>query len=120
MQNAASAYGNVARQTASPRQLESDLLLKAAARLQAIFDNWDERKGSLEEALVYNRKLWTIFLSAVTRDDCPLPNLIRQNVANLGLFVMNQTISLIADPRPEKLPTLITINREIASGLNGR
>jgi len=50
----------------------------------------------------------------------PLPDLIRQNVANLGLFVMNQTISLTAEPRPEKLVPLININRELAAGLRGR
>ena len=41
MQNAALAYGTVAKQIANPRELEADLLLKAAARLQAIRDAWD-------------------------------------------------------------------------------
>ena len=45
MQHAAQAYGKVAKQTASPRDLEADLLLKAAARLQAISDDWD-RQGA--------------------------------------------------------------------------
>jgi flagellar protein FlaF len=49
-----------------------------------------------------------------------LPELVRQNVANLGLFVMNQTLSLMAEPRREKLVPLISINREIAAGLMGR
>jgi flagellar protein FlaF len=56
----------------------------------------------------------------VTRADHPLPDLVRQNVANLGLFVMNQTISLTAEPKPEKLAPLININRELAAGLMGR
>ena len=41
MQNAAQAYGAVAKQIANPRELEADLLLKAASRLQAIYDGWD-------------------------------------------------------------------------------
>jgi len=41
-------------------------------------------------------------------------------VANLGLFVMNQTLALTAEPKPEKLGTLININRELAAGLLGR
>ena len=41
MQHAAQAYGKVANQTSSPRELEADLLLKAAARLQAVSDGWD-------------------------------------------------------------------------------
>jgi flagellar protein FlaF len=120
MQHAAQAYGKVANETASPRELEASLLLKAAARLQAVRDAWDPNSGQLGDALLYNRKLWSIFLTSVTRADHPLPDPVRQNVANLGLFVMNQTLSLTAEPQPEKLGALININRELAAGLLGR
>ena len=120
MQSAAQAYGKVAKETSSPRELEAGLLLKAAARLQAVRDAWDQKRGDLGEALLYNRKLWSIFLTSVTRADHPLPDLVRQNVANLGLFVMNQTISLTAEPQRDKLVPLISINRELAAGLLGR
>ena len=119
MQHAAQAYGKVATQTSSPREMEASLLLKAAARLQALNDSWGNRE-QIDEALLYNRKLWAIFLTSVTREDNPLPELVRQNVANLGVFVMNQTLSLMADPRREKLAPLININRELAAGLMGR
>ena len=119
MQHAAQAYGKVATQTSSPREMEASLLLKAAARLQALNDSWGNRE-QIDEALLYNRKLWAIFLTSVTREDNPLPELVRQNVANLGLFVMNQTLSLMAEPRREKLAPLININRELAAGLMGR
>jgi flagellar protein FlaF len=120
MQSAAQAYGKVAKETSSPRELEATLLLKAAARLQAVRDGWDQKSHELGDALLYNRKLWSVFLTSVTRADHPLPDLVRQNVANLGLFVMNQTISLTAEPKPEKLAPLININRELAAGLMGR
>lgn len=120
MRHAAQAYGKVASQTSSPRELEADLLLKAAARLQAARDAWDDGRDQVDEALLYNRKLWSVFLTSVTRQDNPLPDLVRQNVANLGLFVMNQTLSLMAEPRREKLVPLISINRELAAGLMGR
>jgi len=120
MQHAAQAYGKVAKETSSPRELEANLLLKAAARLQSVRDAWDQKNGELDDALRYNRKLWSIFLVSVTREDSPLPAMIRQNVANLGLFVMNQTVALTAEPRREKLGTLININRELAAGLLGR
>ena len=83
-------------------------------------DAWSEKKQLLDEALRYNRKLWSIFLSSVTDKENPLPAEIRQNVANLGLFVMNQTMATISDPRPEQLTSLININRELAAGLMGR
>ena len=120
MQHAAQAYGKVANQTSSPRELEANLLLKAAARLQAVSDTWGSGCDRVDEALLYNRKLWSVFLASVTRKDNPLPELVRQNVANLGLFVMNQTVSLMAEPQREKLVPLISINREIAAGLLGR
>lgn len=120
MQNAAQAYGAVAKQIANPRDLEADLLLKAAARLQSIHDAWDLKKRELDDALLYNRRLWSIFLTSVTSDDHPLPVAIRQNVANLGLFVMNHTMAMMREPRREQVNSLIGINRELAAGLRGR
>jgi flagellar protein FlaF len=120
MHKAAQAYGKVANQTASQRDLEASLLLKAASRLQAVHDGWERNKGDLAEALLYNRRLWTIFVTSVTQDDNPLPRQIRQNVANLGVFVFNHSLSLIADPRPEYLGCLVDINRQLAAGLQGR
>src|ERR1043166_5179920 len=120
MQHAAQAYGKVAKQTSSPREMEAGLLLKAAARLQSVSDSWGDNREHIEDALLYNRKLWSIFLTSVTRQDNPLPDLIRQNVANLGVFVMSQTVSLMMEPKREKLGTLISINRELAAGLTGR
>jgi flagellar protein FlaF len=117
MQSAVQAYRTIARQTASPRDLEADLLLRAASQLQSIQDRWDTDQGRLDEALLYNRKLWSIFLTAATSDDNPLPTDLRQNVANLGLFVMQQTVTMLADPKPESLKSLININRELAAGL---
>jgi flagellar protein FlaF len=120
MRSAAQAYGNVAKQTSSPRELEANLLLQAASRLQAVHDTWGKNKAQLDEALLYNRKLWTVFLTTATDNANPLPPEIRQNVANIGIFVMNQTLATISDPRPEQLASLIKINRELAAGLLGR
>ena len=119
-QHGTQAYRAVAKEIASPRELEANLLLKAAARLQAVIDGWDRNRSDLDGALLYNRKLWTILLTSVTSPDHPLPVAIRQNVANLGLFVMNQTVSMLRDPQREQLGALININRELAAGLLGR
>ena len=120
MHHATQAYGKVAKQTSSPRDLEADLLLKAAAQLQAISDNWDTKAREVDGALLYNRRLWSILVTSVTERANPLPAQVRQNVANLGIFVMNQTLSLMVEPKREKLGTLISINRELAAGLIGR
>jgi flagellar biosynthesis activator protein FlaF len=120
MQHAARAYKNVAHETASARELEASLLLRSAARFQAIREGWDRRKVELNEALLFNRKLWTIFVASVTRDDNPLPIDIRRNVATLGTFVFNRTIKLTGSPQPEGLGVLININRHLASGLRNK
>jgi flagellar protein FlaF len=110
----------VAKQIVGQRELEADLLLKAASRLQAAHDSWDAQNPAYNEALLYNRKLWSIFLTSVTNSDHPLPAGIRQNVANLGLYVMNKTMTMFTDPKREHLGSLISINRELAAGLLGR
>jgi flagellar protein FlaF len=120
MQNAMQAYQSVAKEIASPRELEASLLLKSAARLQAIHDAWDRRAPELNDALLYNRKLWSIFLTSVTSPNHPLPAEVRQNVANLGLFVMKQTLEIIIKRERQLLRSLISINRELAAGLVSR
>jgi flagellar protein FlaF len=109
----------VARQIANPRDLEASLLLKAAARLQAVSDSWDSDRSGLDDALLYNRKLWTVFLGSITSPDTQLPAEIRQNIANLGVFIMNRTVAMLSNPQREALASLININRELAAGLRG-
>ena len=118
MQNtAAQLYASTAQKTSSPRDLEADLLIKAAAKLQRVCDDWTNRSPELDAALLYNRRLWTIFATSATRPENPLPKQIKQNIANLSIFIFNQTINIQTNPQPEKVPSLISINREVAAGL---
>jgi flagellar protein FlaF len=117
MQQAATAYSKVAQATQSPRELEAAVLMKAATKLQAIRDDWDERRRELFDALTYNRKLWTILVSSATEEGNPLPVAVKQNVANHGICIFNHTLAVMTQPAPERLGILITINREIAAGL---
>ena len=121
-QHGAQAYQQTAKVVESPRQRESALLMKAAAGLQKVKDEWNiSTTEELRAALNFNRKLWTIFMSAVTQEDSPLPQEIRQNIANLGMFVMNQTREILYEgvPQAEQLTVLVQLNRQIAAGLRG-
>lgn len=122
MHHGAAAYASTAKvtSTASPRYLEASLLLKAAARLQSVKDNWEQSKGDLSPALAYNRKLWTILSTSATKPENPLPLPIKNNIANLGLFIFQRTIDIEIEPAPEKLTILVSINSNIAAGLAGR
>jgi flagellar biosynthesis activator protein FlaF len=119
MHSAAQAYSRTHQQTSNPRELEATILLRAASRFSAIRENWDSRKDELEEALTYNRKLWTIFVGSVTSPDCSLAREVRSNIANLGMFIFNHQINCIGLKDPSKLDVLISINRSIALGLRG-
>lgn len=118
----ASAYQQTAKVVESSRERESALLMKAAAGLQRVKDEWDiGTHQDLKAALTFNRKLWTIFMAAVTKEDSPLPQDVRQNIANLGMFIMNQTRDILLEPspQPQKLDILVRLNRQIAAGLRG-
>jgi flagellar protein FlaF len=117
MHYASKAYAKAATETLAPRELEATLLLKAAAKLQAVHDSWRDKPNSLSEAIQYNRRLWSIFLDSVISDDNKLPLPVRQNLANIGTYVMGETFSLMTKPRPDHLKSLININRGIAAGL---
>ena len=101
---ASKAYANVAKEIVDPRELEARLLLKAAAKLQAVQDSWgDKQPLGLSDAVLYNRRLWIVFIDAVLREDNGLPAAVRQNILNVGVFVMAETFSLMTKPRPEHL-----------------
>ncbi|HML06572.1 MAG TPA: flagellar biosynthesis repressor FlbT [Xanthobacteraceae bacterium] len=120
MNYASKAYAKIAKETASPRELEASLLLQAAAKLQAVHDSWREKPAGLNDALMYNRRLWTVFLDAVTRDDNRLPFAVRRNLTKLGMFVMGETFALMTKPKLDHLKSIIKINRGIAAGLRGK
>lgn len=117
MRHAVNAYAKTTIETASPRALEANLLLQAAAKLQAIADSWSDEAPGLDEALLYNRRLWTVFLDAVTSESNQLPQQTRENIRRLGVYVMAETFSMMTKPRPEHLKSIIKINRGLAAGL---
>jgi flagellar protein FlaF len=117
MQDRAAAYANTAKATLSGRDLEAQLLLRAAARLNAVHEGWPNSSPDLAPALIYNRKLWTVFATSATRPENPLPKALKSNIANLALFIFTRQLEIEKEPAPEKLRALISINREVATGL---
>jgi len=120
MHYASKAYAKTARETASPRDLEATLLLNAAAKLQAVHDSWRDKPAGLNDALMYNRRLWTVFIDAVAREENKLPTAVRDNLTKIGAFVMGETFALMTKPQPKHLKSIIKINRKIAAGLGSR
>jgi len=119
-QHASQIYARSAIETADRRELEANLLLRAAALLQSVKDHWSEKPPDLTEALLYNRRLWIIFIDTVMSDQNKLPASVRQNILNIGGFVLAEIFSLMTKPNPAHLENLIRINRKLAAGLNAR
>src|ERR1700753_834041 len=120
MSNAAQAYARTSQTTASPREIEAQALLRAARQLQEIQTNWKGPDRNLHKALMFNRRLWAIFRTAAEENTNPNTVEVRQNIANIGIFVLKQTVEMQMDPDPAKLKSLIDINCNIAAGLAGR
>ena len=80
MNYASKAYAKIAKEIAAPRELEASLLLQAAAKLQAVRDSWKHKPEGLSDALMYNRRLWTVFLNSLIKDDGRLPAPLHENL----------------------------------------
>ncbi len=117
---AAGAYDQHAQtHTPNQRELEARILLKAAKAFQEIQKKWaDITSEELNEALTYNRQIWMMFVDTAVEDENPdRSDLLRNNIANLGVFIFNHTLDVMSTPSPEKLDVLIEINQDIAAGL---
>lgn len=122
MQNMTQAYAKNAQATGSPRELEAQLLLRAAAKLQAIKDGTPTERTGVISAVRYNRRLWLVFASSIGKTENPLPHEIKQNVANLANFIINHSMKIESDQShaSDHVGVLININREIAAGLRAQ
>src|SRR5947207_10763857 len=103
MSTAAQAYARTAQASTPAREIEAQALLKAAKQLQEVQSNWTGPDNRMHAALLFNRRLWSIFMSAAESSENPQPLEIRQNIANIGVFVMKQTIDMQVNPEPTKL-----------------
>ncbi len=119
MRDAANTYAKNALSTGSPRELEAQLLMRAAAKLQAVRDGALVKNEEVVSALRYNRRLWILFGGSVGRPENPLPAPIKQNLANLASFIVRHSLSLetSTEGTADRVGVLININREIAAGL---
>jgi flagellar biosynthesis activator protein FlaF len=114
-------YRNVQKATLSGRDLEAEVLSKAAYKLKYCQNNWDSpnRDELLDEALKYNQKIWTVFQAELAKPENPLPEKIKQDLLSLSVFVDKRIFEIMSFPAPEKLNAIININLNIAAGLKG-
>ena len=119
-QGATQGYQQVP-QPGSPTYTEAWALIEAARRMAVAIEsgpiNEIKTRNTVREALRLNWRLWTIFQAELTVGNGPIPDEIRLNMLSLCRFVDSHTIETMSEPSPEKVATLIDMNRNIASGL---
>ncbi|KZL21361.1 flagellar biosynthesis regulatory protein FlaF [Pseudovibrio axinellae] len=95
--------------------------MKAAARLAVLQRKWDTvTREERNDALIFNRTLWTVFVTDVTSETSQHPLELQNNIANLALFIFNRTVEMMGGAEPKALETMININKSLAAGLRGQ
>src|ERR1700675_4141681 len=93
MSHAAQAYARTSQTTAPPREIEAQPLLKAARHLQDVQANWTGPDKNMHNALLFNRRLWSIFMSAVETNDNPQPLEFGQTTANTAVLLLKRPVT---------------------------
>ncbi len=120
--NPLNAYKSVNKTTMSGRDVEAEVLTKAARKLKECQDKWDapDRDEKLDVALKFNQRIWSIFQGELAKENNPLPAQLKVNLLNLSAFIDRRIFETLAYPTPDKLTIIININNNIAAGLRER
>lgn len=98
----------------NPAKTEAWALLESARQMEEA-----KTKGGDELLVAVRRnwRLWTIFQASLIDASCTVPTEVRRNLLTLANIVDRHSASLLADPNPEQVGTLVNINRQIGEGL---
>lgn len=122
-------YADVAKTTGQtnvpspgyPTYTEAWALIEAARRMATAiefgYDGTLRSRNKVREAIQLNWRLWTVFQSNLTVGEHEVPDDIRTNILTLARFIDKHTVETLREPTPEKISTLIEINRNIGGGL---
>ena len=121
-QAALKRYESVAKSTLSGRDIEAEVLSKAALKLTECQTHWDaaDRPAKLDQALRLNQRVWSILQAELGKPENPLPEGIKESLLRLSAFIDKRIFEIMAYPSPEKLTVIININSNIAAGLRTR
>lgn len=118
MSQALKAYRQNARSGLSGRRAEAALLLQCAQDLQSALVGNGVDIDRLQPAAAQNRRVWSLIAADVTEPECKLPDDVRRNIVNISMFMLQESLRALVDPRPDRLEPLVRINRTIAEGLS--
>lgn len=115
-------YDKLRWKTMSGRQVEGEVLLKAAMLFRRAQGGLDGTclNTEVEEALDFNRRIWDVLRRGWAEKDCPLPIEVRQNLLNLSVFMAKAELAFRAKPEGTALNSLIQVNETLAGGLGAQ
>ena len=117
--NAHKTYTKVQKETASGRDIEIQVLRKAAVQFRQVVAATDEvsKNKLIDSAVRYNLRIWDVFQADWEHPSCALKAQLRNDLLRLSLFVHKTSIEVLAYGAPEKISTLINIDECLAEGL---
>lgn len=99
------------------REIDKMALLNCAGRLKDALDNGGKDMEMYRAAIRHNQHLWTLFQVALVDPTNPLNQNLKLTLLRLSGYVDRVSFRAISEFMPEKLESLININRIIAAGL---
>jgi flagellar protein FlaF len=101
----------------NPQETVAKSLLEAARRLTEASAPAVEDE-QFDSALLLNLRLWSTIALDVLSPENTMPDEVRSNLLSLHRFIDNHTLDALSDRDPSKLQVLVSINRNIASGVS--
>lgn len=117
--NAHKIYSKIQKETLSGRDIEVQVLRKAATQFRQVLAAPDDqsRHKLVDGAVRYNLRVWDLFHADWERPDCPLQHSLRMDLLRLSLYVHKTSLDVLAYETEEKIRTLVNIDECLAEGL---
>ncbi len=117
--NAHKIYKKIQKETLEGRDVEVQVLRKAAIQYRQVLASASEAEKSrlLDAAVRYNLRVWDVFQADWEQPGCALEPKLRNDLLRLSIFVHKTSIEVLAYGDPEKIRTLVNINECLAEGL---
>ncbi|MGA1341739.1 MAG: flagellar biosynthesis regulator FlaF [Hyphomonas sp.] len=109
------AYGEVAKRTASDRQLEFALFMQITTALENLAAPGRVSLSDWADAINRNQQLWTILAADLMLPTNALPDDLKRRLLILSEFVRRTSLKVLAGE--EDVSGLIEVNKAIMAGL---
>jgi flagellar protein FlaF len=109
------AYQKTATRTETPRQTEARAFAAATRGLIEAATLPPTEFGRRGEALLHNRRLWSVLAADCATEGNALPKALRAQIISLSMFVDRHSSAVMRSNEP--MDILIEINRLVMEGL---